>query len=408
MPATSPADIPPPRADPAVPALEVLLGPGAAELLEGIATTRGLRLGSSFACRQVRYRPGRSVVAEYTIEVTDGHARDRTIVTVAAGLDLPDGVAHGAIGDGDAPINWWWFPEDPLLPGLQIMHDPEARGRVLSQVGLPETDVTVRTRAYRATRRAVIEVRAGTHRLFVKVLDPERVSLVHDLHRRVHPLIATPRSHGVAPEAGIVVLGEVPGMTLRQAVVARDWCRPGAVDEVARSFRRIPADGLPTLTSSRDRLRSFRRLFEQIEPTGVDVVDHLIRSPLLDSDTLVPVHGDFHTGQIMIEPARGRVAGVVDLDTVGLADPLVDQASMLGQLAVLASQDARYRPLMDRLAARWVGSGSPERLAIWTAVHIVGMATGPFRAQEARWPEETVRRISLAERLVDRASFSAL
>ena len=384
--------------DPAVPALEVLLGPGAAGLLERAAESRGVRIGRSFARRQVRFVPGRSVVVEFTAEVIGDRGASREIVTLASGIDVPD--REGFVVDG-TESHAWWFPDDPFLPGLRLATDPEVRAQLLEQVGLPGAESQVRTRAYRATRRAVVELHAGRHRVFLKVLRPERAEALHERHRALRAFELAPPSHGLARAEGIVVIGEVPGQTLRVAVRDGGWSDLEALDELIGRIAALSESGLRAVETAERRLRRISELLRILAPEATPVVDQLLTDGhLAVPDDTRPVHGDLHTGQLLVDPASGAITGMIDLDTLGLGDDLTDRASMLGQLVVLADLDARYAPFRDQLVRRWGHEADPQRLAARTAVQVLALATGPFRAQESAWSTNTARRVALAEAIV--------
>lgn len=372
----------------------MLLGSGAVPLLHEIAAERGAELGPSIARRQVRYRPGRSIIVEFLVDVSESGAARRQILTVASGLRDAPPSSNGQYDDVE--YAWWWFPHDPFLPGLSVLADEDVLADVLDQLGVGDPVSFVRTRAYRASRRAVVEVHAGAQRVFLKIVAPERARELHEIHRALGDDLPVPPSHGVAVSQGIVVLGAVTGVPLRTEIREGRWTDWAAVAALAERFGTLsPAGRRPVSTPAR-RLRTFRSLFAVIEPSGVDVVDALAGDAALLPHTETTVHGDFHTGQLLVDVARSAPLGLVDLDTVGVGDPIVDRAAMLGQLAVLASADPRYEAGLAGAYEVFGGSDDPQRLAAWTAAHVVGLATGPFRAQDADWVTATRNRLDLA------------
>ena len=112
------------------------------------------------------------------------------------------------------------------------------------------------------------------------------------------------------------------------------------------------------------------------------------------------VHGDLHTGQVLVAPTTGALSGLVDLDTFGLGDEYTDRASLLAQLVVLADLDERFVGVRDDLTQRWRRQVDPERLAIRTAIQVVTLAPGPFRTQQPGWPAAVRRRLALADALL--------
>ena len=169
--------------------------------------------------------------------------------------------------------------------------------------------------------------------------------------------------------------------------------------DLADRFGSLDPNGRRAVSTPARRLKTFRSLFDVIAPDGVEIVDALRSDPALTPLTEVTVHGDFHTGQLLIDAARPDPLGLVDLDTVGVGDPIVDRAAMLGQLAVLALGERRYASAVTDAHAALGATDEPRRLDAWTAAHVAGLATGPFRAQETGWPETTRARLDLARRI---------
>jgi hypothetical protein len=114
-----------------------------------------------------------------------------------------------------------------------------------------------------------------------------------------------------------------------------------------------------------------------------------------------PVHGDFHSSQILTNGSE--IVGLVDVDTYGAGERIDDLASLLGHLTTL-SLTSRARRDIDRygteLIAAFDGEADPVELRLRTAAVVFGLATGPFRVQLRRWEGETEDRLALAERWV--------
>jgi hypothetical protein len=83
-----------------------------------------------------------------------------------------------------------------------------------------------------------------------------------------------------------------------------------------------------------------------------------------------------------------------------------DQAAMIGHLSLwqqISAQPERTRRLGDRFLSAWDRRFDQGDLRRRAAAVILSLATGPFRVQRPAWPEETVRRIRLAESWVGSA-----
>jgi hypothetical protein len=112
----------------------------------------------------------------------------------------------------------------------------------------------------------------------------------------------------------------------------------------------------------------------------------------------VPVHGDFYESQLLVD--GGAVVGLLDVDTAGRGARIDDWATMLAHLALLehvlprpGTVVAHRRDVFAALLHRWPA----EQLRPRVAAVLLGLATGPFRVQQADWPARTVERVALAE-----------
>ena len=117
------------------------------------------------------------------------------------------------------------------------------------------------------------------------------------------------------------------------------------------------------------------------------------------------VHGDFHTSQVITD--RGRLVGLIDLDTMGIGSRSDDLATMVGQVSTLALTGVAYRSYGESLIKQFDRLVDPVDLRYRTASVVVGFATGPFRVQMPDWEIETEKRIRLAEGWVDAAETGA-
>ena len=91
---------------------------------------------------QVRFVPGRSVTAELSATVKTGSDEIRTETFVASiGLRVPPTTAIVTTGGTDIAV--WRLPADPFLPGLQSVTDPDLASRLLKQLGIDPSGITL-------------------------------------------------------------------------------------------------------------------------------------------------------------------------------------------------------------------------------------------------------------------------
>src|SRR5690606_11855324 len=95
-------------------------------------------------------------------------------------------------------------------------------------------------RAYRPARRAVVEATGRRGRLFLKVVRPERVEALHDLHRSLAEHLPVPDSLGWS-DRGVLVMTALPGLTLREALRSSHQPTPPPA-EVEALLDRLPSE----------------------------------------------------------------------------------------------------------------------------------------------------------------------
>jgi aminoglycoside phosphotransferase len=388
--------------DEALPALHELLSDEGRGLIGSLAAERGLRL-LSVRIAQIRYEPGRSVVVQFRTQVAGdgGSPADETWVATA-GTDAPDGLPVFAIRD--TTVSLWRYPDDPYLPGLAAAADPARIASILHQLGAdPGHDLRIRRRSYRPGRRAVLEVQARPYRLFVKVVRPARVAALQQRHERMAEHIAVPQTLGWSNEFGIVALQAMPGQTLRSQLEA-GLRQPPSGSALMRLLDALPSiDGARSVAGPIDRLATHARLITAVLPEARERLDRLAeRIGEGEQEAAVPVHGDFHSSQLLVDASA--VVGLIDVDTSGMGHRSNDLAVLLAHLATvgLGSRNRRNITRYGReLLAVFEQGASAADLRRRVAAAIVGFATGPFRVQLANWPEETAARLGVAERWLE-------
>jgi hypothetical protein len=394
-----------PPLDAAVPALHVLLGSEAREVIAAGLATGGLRFRKS-EISQVRYVPGRSVTAQYRVESITEHGKPVTSTFVAlSGIRVPDGVP--VLGADGVEIAFWQFPNDPFLPGLAAASDAVSVSRLLDSLGAETQDYTLRTRAYRAGRRAVVEANGPSQRMFLKVVRPSRTRAIQEAHVALAAHVPVPHSFGWSENQGIVALQSMPGRTLRAALRARSsrLPEPRSLVELLDRFP-APSEDTPVVTGPHESAAGHVRLLSAVAPELAERFEAAAAAVgEARPEPTTATHGDFHASQILIEGST--VVGLVDVDTAGKGERANDFAALLGQLSTLAV-NSPARSDFERYGAALIDEFDrhvdPVGLRLRTAGFILGLATGPFRVQGGRWRYETEQRLGLAERWIGSAN----
>ena len=388
--------------DEALPALPAILGTEAQDVLAAAVELSGGRI-LSVRLSQVSWAPGRSITAVFETELAlkdaaatrEQFVASTAVTPPAGGMQLED--ASGA------RIAVWRLQDDPKLPGLTVAMDPRAARGLLDSLDVAPGPVSARLRAYRPTRRAVVELVAGRQRVFVKVVPPPQVRRLQSLHAGISPHLPVPRTHGWSEQDGLVVLQAMPGLSLRKCLLDRRLALPDPTTIMALlDCIPTPPDGR-TASSQATAALAHAPLLRALAPDCESLIDTLVEE-LLEAGTaapVVPVHGDLHEAQITV--LSGKVAGLLDIDTAGMGERGDDWATLLGHLAVLreeAPPATRHR--IQSYAARLMAVADqdvaePTRLRKRVAAVIFGLASGPFRVQSSAWLDRTRSRLRLAE-----------
>lgn len=394
----------PPSSWPA--SLRLLLGPAAADAwtavlgpLEGRLT--GLRAAS------VTLRADRSATVRYTADVAwAGGRTTRESLAAATGSRIPPGAAvvEGPGDDGSpVAVGLWRWPHDPALPGLTWAASAKATAQRLAALGVHTGPVRLRLRAYRPGRRAVVEAASPAGRWFLKVVRPAAAAGLAARHRALTAAVPVPPVVAAA-EDGVLVLPGLPGTPMRAALRGDPAALPSPehladlLDALPRvdapaAARRDPTDPVP-------RVRAHAAVVgltcPQLEPRLARLTAAVAAA--VGPQPLVPVHGDFYEAQLLVD--AGRVVGLLDVDAAGPGARLDDWATLLGHLALLEllvaepAPVAGYRARVERFLAPRTAAGE---LRARVAGVLVGLATGPFRVQQAGWAAATEARVALAE-----------
>jgi hypothetical protein len=374
-----------------------LLTRGADGFLRAAVEAAGGRL-VSWQPRHVDHQPGRGVTAGYHVRVRWAGGVTQERMGACTGR-IPPG-AFVLDGD-DTRVAVWRFPYDPDLPGLPAAYDDASVGAFLDSLGLGGARSTLRVRAYRPRRRAVIEAVGPRGRVFLKVVRPRKVAALHDRHRMlVGAGVPVPHSLGYTPD-GVVALQELPGRSLRDALRRGDRQLPPGSALVDLLDRLPPAlADLPRRSSWRDRAEHYAAIVAAALPAHADLALELGAATYAEgaAGATVPVHGDFYETQVHVH--NGRLTGLLDVDTAGPGDRLDDLACLLGHLSVLAQMDRHRAPAINALGARYLAAFErtvdAADLRCRVAAVVMSLATGPHRVQEPGWPVATAQRLHLA------------
>ncbi|MFD6445216.1 phosphotransferase [Promicromonospora sp. NPDC060204] len=401
--------------------LDLLTGESAAGLLDAAVATAGGEL-VDWRVRQVDHRPGSTTTVAYRATVRwNGVERSETLGASVG--RARDGRKPGVVtlSDGDATVAVWRFPGDPALPALPRAFDPAAVEELLAGLGVGPRERAhpeLKVRAYRPTRRAVLEATAAASHVFLKVLRPRKVA---DLHQR-HALLSraglpVPRPLGWSDD-GLLVLSPLHGTEMRTAI--RDGGRIPSPSAILDLLDRLPAEvrDLPRRPAWSESAQHYAGVIGAALPAEAGRASDLagaVAERLAERGAGTdPTHGDLYEAQIML--TEGRVTGLLDVDSAGPGHRADDLACLVAHIDVLSlvggsdpthvARAARMRRLAADYTAGFVtapGTRGADRsdLAARVAGVLLSLATGPHRVQERYWQAATSRRLDVVAAWLD-------
>ncbi len=380
--------------------LRLLLGPNAAGLLHAVAEAAGGTL-RTWRPRQVNHQPGRSTVVQYRTGVrwAGGETTSETFIAATGDRIPPQGAA--VFDDGSHRVAAWRWPHDPFLPGLSDALDPVRVGSLLGDLGVDGGAVQIHTRAYRPGRRAVVEVTGRRGRLFLKIVPPEKVEGLHLRHRSLVDHLPVPDSLGWS-DGGVLVLTALPGETMRAGFRSARQQLPQP-EAISRLLDRLPSQ-LANERPARDLLSLLSHhasVIAETVPSARSKLEETLKTLTAgsadDPGPVTAVHGDLYEAQLMMN--RGRITGLLDIDTAGAGYRVDDFANFCAHLSVLAQMTDRPRQIR-RFGAGLLAHAETLHpkpvLRRRIAAAVLGLASGPFRVLEANWETNTARRLDLA------------
>jgi hypothetical protein len=398
-----------PAADPSAVAPQ-LTGPDAEEVLAAALGAADLRL-EAWRLDSIHHRVGRSLSALYAAAVVapDGTRHDLALVAHADRKPVPPGPVEVTVA-GQA-VWVWRFPRDPFLPGLPSATSVSRVRELLDELDVAPGEVALEVRAYRPSRRAVIEVSvdapgAAGRVLYLKVLAGDRAARLATVHRELAAAgVPVPGVVGVAPEQGVLALRALAGATLRSVLAADGVAPPAeALVRVSETVASAPLSAGADPTRFADPIRHVTVLAELCPDRAADLqvtaeVARAVGGPR------GPVHGDLHDAQLLVED--GEVVGVLDVDGAGEGWLAQDAGSLVAHLEAVGevwpAVDARVRAYAAEVAAAYERLLDPRDLARGAAGAWLGLATGPHRVQDAGWERFTRARIDRARAWAERA-----
>ncbi len=279
------------------------------------------------------------------------------------------------------------YPHDLALPLLS------ADGRQLAEVlEIESGDCQVTRLAWVPQRRAVL--RCG--QIVVKLYgDPTELSCAEGALRAVGGALRTAALITSRPDLGAVVQQALGGRTLGRDDVI------GSASGAAAVLRQLHSSTLGDLAD----LRPAQLLAAANRPAALAAfaLPHLaerilalvqrLGATMPEAADVVPVHGDFNVGQLLVD---GDDAWVIDVDTLAQGSPSVDLAAYAanvhnGRPADGDDMNVALATLIDAYGQ------APDDLMWHLATTMLRRVDRPIRRMKKRWPERTTSIVSAIE-----------
>ncbi|MFF5791510.1 aminoglycoside phosphotransferase family protein [Paeniglutamicibacter sp. NPDC012692] len=366
---------------------------------------------------RLQHRPGAGISAVYRMPVGTGFAElgvstEKIHMPSAPSVEVPDPGTGSTV-----TVTGWIHPNDPMLPGLSTALDGPAVTRLWGQGDLLGG---LRTVAYRPLRRAVVRVSFVTRgpvrierTLYLKVGREHASAALLKRHLLMEgsgvpvPRVARP------VVAGILALEEGVGEGLA-AAIRRDAGNDLSPGDFTALLDRLPPElmDLPARRAWSDGILRYRQAAVLALPAHHERIDVLVQRighhvAHSDRGPLVPVHGDFYDGNILMR--GGAISAILDLDSLGPGHRVDDLACFLGHLAVLPSISGKNLPAaaaLERFGGVFERTVDP--VALWARAGAVALTlvAGARVAGSDAWIPAAEARLRVAEELVDRADRS--
>lgn len=381
--------------------------PGMAQLLTPLRFVRDMGWEAASArIRYVRYKPSTSLVAG--VELVDTAGTKSFAQAVAMGSDGghklekilmrggEDDVGRGAVVDTHRGLALVDASADRHLPGVR--HFLRAHHAVTPLL-------------YKPGRRWAGKYHGPTSSEMVKVHRPDS-SMNHARGFSVLGHLPVAEVTRVRPRWGLVHTRWVPGTPLDAVPADLGPARMGEIgDLLARIHSSSPIRGMLPVDVAEKTWAAIAAI-RAIAPDDAHLAEgtaQRVLQELGEERVMRVVHGDFSADQVIVRPDLAHSdepplpgqapVTVIDLDRVGLDDPLAD----LGCWYSFHVADPSHGTDVDEALAPLLegyenigGAVDRDRLRLHCVHQVLLRAAEPFRRHQPDWPAQVHRLVSLA------------
>lgn len=407
--------------DSRLPGLRMLLDGDA--LLSALTTSWGHRSPTALACHYLRYKPGVNCLAGYAACV--GHSTQHLYAKAysvsqyhrARALAPSDTQGEDSLWIDEACVVVRPMLMDRKLRGARRLFSNESKPDFLRKI-LPEAGVGCDLEAtvvrYKPERRLVASLQRESGALaLVKIYADQAFTSAYQATGvfQCAETLRVPRLLGRSRRHRTLVLEWLTGepldtmlvgrkvATLRLGRVGRALAELHAQDAAGLGARKSECYGLSVLASANSLAAILPAHAERVRMLAARVVTGV----LSEEAPLRPIHGDFHTEQILLGEER---VGIIDFDRAAQGDPAVDVGSFLAWLHYHEIRGQLTASERERLAtdfldgyARQAGELRTKAVELHTCARLIQLTSQPFRQRVPEWDAVTDAIIERAERL---------
>lgn len=266
---------------------------------------------------------------------------------------------------------------DARLPGLRLLHDPEAaRAHLTGIEGQDPGPVMATLMAHRLGKRAVLRLtgqdgrsryaRLRTDKSGSGQIAYARHEALSDLLRD-DPALAIPRPLGTEDETGVALFAELPGQAPEFAGCDGFRACRAIVAALGRlqglSLRDLAVhDGAAEAQLLGGWIERLRQVFPERAETLSPAVDTVCAALGRAAAPLVPSHRDLHEKQILLDGPR---AGFLDFDTLCLGHPAMDAGNLMAHLFLMGVTTGRRRTAFETAILGAMHHVPERQLRLW-------------------------------------------
>ncbi len=400
----------------------------------------------------LRYKPKTSCIAAYEFEMKNPETGDgEPAFFYAKGMTINEYLLAATKAENhrwveppfgpsvarwdEAGVLFFAFPNDALLDGLRILEEPKKFQRFLYEhlTSYPPenwrlSDKRLKTELvrYKPERRAVF--RSETKAIHRQTEEKRKVEVYWrvygenqgaEVFRRMQFLkknisildsVTVPTPYGYEPERQILLLEALGGAPLLERLSTEQ--ASCAVERTAAALAGLHAqfDEKLSVWKPEDFLveaKETQKMLCSLSPEETVRIEGVYEKleKRIPASRFEPafVHGDFHHGQVLVEPER---VGFIDFDRSHTGNPLADVGNFAAHLRLLGLE-SRLNKSKD-LAQRWAEAYAdraktriePDEWNWWTALSLFFLSVSPFRRLDSRWPEKTKEILQAAQEIL--------